>query len=84
MITSTKAQKIEFNCDAVDVSTDEYMLRVTLADGREISAPLEYFPRLRDASSEQRKGWEIIGRGYGIHWEELDEDISVRGLLRIH
>jgi hypothetical protein len=83
MITS-KAQKIELNCDAIDVSTDDFMLRVVLADGREIAMPLEYFPRLRDATHEQRQGWEIIGGGYGIHWEELDEDISVRRMLRIH
>jgi hypothetical protein len=81
MITS-KAPRIEFDGNAVDVVTDEYMLRVTLADGREIAAPLEFFPRLRDATPEQRKKWELLGGGYGIHWEELDEDISVPGLLR--
>jgi hypothetical protein len=81
MITS-KAPRIEFNGSAVDVETDESMLRVHLADGREIAAPLEFFPRLRDASPEQRKRWELIGGGYGIHWEEIDEDISVPGLLR--
>jgi hypothetical protein len=55
-----------------------------LADGREISAPLAYLPRLLDATPEQRSKWQIVGNGYGIDWEELDEDISVRGLLRIH
>ncbi len=83
MITS-RAPVIEFNCDAIDVTFDEYMLRVRLVDGREIAAPLEYFPRLRHATPEQLARWEIIGNGYGIHWEELDEDISVRGLLRLH
>ena len=81
MITS-RAPRIEFDGSAVDVATDELMLRVTLADGREIAAPLEFFPRLRDATPEQRKSWELIGDGYGIHWEEIDEDISVPGLLR--
>lgn len=80
MITS-KAPRIEFDGNAVDVATDEFMLRVRLADGREIAAPLEFFPRLRDATPAQRSQWEIIGGGYGIHWEAIDEDISVRGLL---
>jgi len=83
MITS-RAPRIEFDGNAVDVVTDEFMLRVRLADGREIAAPLEFFPRLRDATPEQRKGWELIGDGYGIHWEEIDEDISAPGLLRRH
>ncbi len=59
-------------------------MRIRLADGREISAPLAYLPRLLDATPEQRSKWQIVGNGYGIDWEELDEDISVRGLLRIH
>ena len=83
MITS-KARSVEFNASAVDVELDEYMLRVRLADGREIAAPLEFFPSLRDATPEQRMRWELIGGGYGIHWEELDEDISVRGLMRLN
>ena len=83
MITS-KAPKIEFDSTAVEVSTDDFMLRVRLADGREIAAPLEFFPRLRDASPEQRSRWELIGDGYGIHWDDIDEDISVPSLLRRH
>ncbi len=75
---------IEFNAAAMDVTTDEFSLKVALVDGREISVPLEYFPRLRDATPEQLKGWKLIGRGDGITWEELDEDISVRSLLRLH
>jgi hypothetical protein len=75
---------LNFNATAVGVSFDEDSLRVQLADGREISAPLAYFPRLLDATPEQRSKWRIIGGSYGINWEELDEDISVRGLLRIH
>ena len=66
---------------AVDVTTTDAALRVVLADGREVSAPLEWFPRLRDASPEQRRNWRLIGRGVGIHWPDLDEDISVAGLL---
>jgi Protein of unknown function (DUF2442) len=67
---------------AVDVLFADDALRVRLADGREISVPLEWFPRLRDASPEQRSHWRLIGRGVGIHWEDLDEDLSVAGLLR--
>ena len=85
MITSSsRVHAIEFNASAVDVKFDDNSLRIHLADGREISAPLSYFPRLLDATPEQRSKWQIIGDGYGINWEELDEDISVRGLLRIH
>jgi len=58
------------------------MIHVRLLDGREISAPLEWFPKLRDATEEQRNNWRLIGNGVGIHWETLDEDISVEGLLR--
>jgi hypothetical protein len=58
------------------------MMHVRLLDGREISVPLEWFPNLRDATNEQRKKWRLIGRGVGIHWGELDEDISVCALLK--
>lgn len=67
--------------DAVQVSFTRDSLVVTLADGRQVSAPLEWFPRLRDATAKQRKNWRLIGRGVGIHWEDIDEDISVRTLL---
>ena len=66
---------------ATGVSFDADRLRVYLADGREISVPLEWFPRLLHATNEQRQQWELIGRGVGLHWEEIDEDISVAGLL---
>jgi hypothetical protein len=75
----TKAVKIEPR--AVDLSFSSDSLRVVLADGREVSAPLEWFPRLRDATEKQRKKWRLIGHGIGIHWEEIDEDISVDSLL---
>jgi hypothetical protein len=68
---------------AMDVRfTDDAML-VSLSDGREVSVPLEWFPRLRDATPEQRKKWRLIARGIGMHWEEIDEDIAVTTLLRI-
>lgn len=66
---------------ATDVRFDEEMLHVQLSDGRTISAPIEWFPRLRDATEAQRADWRYIGNGVGIHWEQLDEDISVAGLL---
>ena len=65
----------------IDLSFTSDALKVVLADGREVSAPLEWFPRLRDANEQQRKNWRLIGRGVGIHWEEVDEDISVKSLL---
>jgi len=65
-----------------DVSFEDDMLQVLLSDGREIRVPLEWFPRLRDGSPENRQNWRLIGKGVGIHWPELDEDISLEGLLR--
>ena len=56
-------------------------LTVDLSDGRTISIPLEWFPRLLNATGRERNNWRLIGRGYGIHWEDIDEDISVEGLL---
>lgn len=67
--------------DAVDVSFTDDELIVTLADARRISAPLEWFPRLLRATPAQRANWRLVGRGVGIHWEEVDEDVSVRSLL---
>ncbi len=67
---------------ASEVWFDSDMMHVRLLDGREISVPLEWFPKLRHATDEQRKKWRLIGRGVGIHWEDLDEDISVVALLR--
>jgi hypothetical protein len=60
---------------------DENNLWVGLRDGRQLSIPLAYFPRLLKATSEQRSRYVISGGGVGLHWEELDEDISVAGLL---
>ena len=66
---------------ATYVYFDAERLHVRLSDGREISAPLGWFPRLYHATDDQRKQWELIGQGVGIHWEAIDEDISVAGLL---
>ena len=74
---------IRLDSTAVDVQADDVLLRVTLADGRELAAPLEWFPRLRNASPEQRSHWRLIGRGQGVHWPDVDEDVSVASLLRL-
>ncbi len=66
---------------ATHVSFSEHEIIVSLSDGRTVSAPLEWFPRLREASSDELASWRLIGGGVGIHWEQLDEDISVAGLL---
>lgn len=69
---------------AETVRFGEDTLIVHLSDGREISVPLEWFPRLRDATPEQRQNWRLITRGIGIHWEDVDEDIAVATLLRLY
>ena len=69
---------------AVDVAVTAIVLRVTFDDGRELLVPLEWSPRLRDASDADRGNWSLIGRGEGIHWPAIDEDLSVRGLLAGH
>jgi hypothetical protein len=65
-----------------NVRFTERAIIVYLEDGRAISAPLDWYPRLREATKQQRDHWEIAGAGYGIHWPEIDEDLSVDGLLR--
>jgi len=67
--------------DAIDVAVSDDTLRVELSDGRTISVPLDWYPRLTHATEEERAHWRLIGRGHGIHWEDLDEDVSVEGLL---
>ena len=65
---------------ALDVRFDGNSVMFDLADGRTISAPLAWFPRLLSASVAQRSNWRVIGRGHGVHWPEIDEDISILGL----
>ncbi len=67
-----RARSLEFVPDAFVVH---------LQDGRSLTVPLEWFPWLREATEAQRNRWELIGPGFGIHWPDLDEDISVAGLL---
>ncbi len=65
---------------AVEVTDDT--LTVALQDGRTIIVPLVWYPRLANATSSQRNNWQVAGGGYGIHWPEIDEDLSTEGLLR--
>lgn len=66
---------------AETVTVTEDTLTVELSDGRSLSVPLAWFPRLVHATPTERKSWRLIGRGQGIHWSKLDEDISIEGLL---
>jgi hypothetical protein len=76
---STLAEKAE--ALAVEVTCSNDALSVTLSDGRIVSVPLVWFPRLHEATPRQRDEWELIGSGIGIHWETIDEDISIASLL---
>jgi len=75
--------RFSFSVRAIDLKITNEELKVFLEDGRSISVPLEWFPKLRDAKVEDLNDWEFIGGGIGIHWKKLDEDISVRGLLEV-
>ena len=67
--------------DAIDVRVSNEELVVFLLDGRTISIPLEWYPRLLHASAEERLEWELIGGGEGIHWPQIDEDVQVSALI---
>ena len=67
--------------NAVDIVFSENKMIVFLEDGRELAVPLEWFPRLRKATKEQLEKWRFIGKGEGVHWEEIDEDVSIENLL---
>ena len=77
---TSSATNLDSRAVEVDVSEDELM--VVLADGRRLSVPLAWFPRLLNATAKQRSNFELLGGGIGIHWPEIDEDLSVDGLLR--
>lgn len=66
--------------DEVRFTEDDMV--VSLVDGRTVSVPLVWFPRLATATSEQRRNYEMLGDGEGIHWPDIDEDLSVEGLLK--
>ena len=67
--------------EALSVSITDHTLSVDLSDGRSISVPIAWFPRLLHSSDQERNNWRLIGKGQGIHWEDIDEDISIEGLL---
>jgi hypothetical protein len=73
---------VKYSSIAVDVKLSPDRLIVILADGRELAVPLAWFPRLLDASQDQRVNWRLIGGGHGIHWPDVDEDVSIASLLR--
>jgi Protein of unknown function (DUF2442) len=72
---------VELRPLAHSVNFTEYAMNVDLLDGRTISVPIAWFPTLSKASQSQRENWELLGDGEGIHWPEIDEDLSVSGLL---
>lgn len=78
-MTTSKVEMEVPAAETVRVSDDA--LEVDLSDGRSIAAPITWFPRLLHGTSEERSDWRLVGKGEGIHWEQLDEDISVEGLL---
>lgn len=65
----------------VGVDVDDDVLTVRLADGRSVSVPLAWYPRLLHATPAQRRQWQVAGAGFGIHWPDIDEDLSVQGIL---
>jgi len=67
--------------EAQSVAVSDDSVTVELADGRTLSVPISWYPRILHATSDERNHWELLGNGIGIHWPELDEDISVQGLL---
>ena len=72
---------LTIEASAIKVWFDKYNMWVSMSDGRQLSVPLEYFPRLLNAKQSQRENYILSGNGTGIHWEEIDEDINVPGLL---
>jgi hypothetical protein len=74
---------VDYEPLAADVKCTRDALVVVLEDGRQISVPLAWFPRLQNATPAQRKNWRLIGGGIGIHWEDMDEDVSIESLLAL-
>jgi len=78
---AARPARVDPDPKAVGVEVSGTALRIMLSDGWELSAPLAWFPRLAHATPEQRAHWEVAGAGYGIHWPDVDEDVSVRALI---
>lgn len=77
---STLAIEVNPLAEGVDFTADD--LIVSLVDGRKVSVPLTWYPRLATADDKQRARWELLGDGQGIHWPDIDEDLSVSGILK--
>jgi Protein of unknown function (DUF2442) len=78
---ATSARTLPIPPEAVDVRFEDERLVVDLSDGRTIAVPLAWYPRLFDSTAEELASWTLIGGGEGIHWPDIDEDLSVAGLL---
>ncbi len=81
-MSTLRAHRATDRLTAQSVNFDETYMYVHLTDGRTVVVPVNTYRRLREATPEQRNRWELIGRGTGIHWEDVDEDLSVSGLVR--
>ncbi len=81
MSISAALARMEADPAVTEVHFTQSSLHLVLTDGRALSAPLAWFRVLRDASAEQRDNWRLIGDGHGVHWPDIDEDVSVRALL---
>ena len=81
-MSTSRAEDYASRALATDVRVDDDALHVVLSDGRELSVPLAWFPRLVSATAQQRASWKLIGDGHGIRWDDLDEDLSIAGLIR--
>ncbi len=79
MVSLIQAETADIRVRGVVVT--EHELAVALMDGRTITVPLAWYPRLLNATAAQRSNWELAGAGYGIHWPDVDEDLSTEGLL---
>jgi len=76
---SLECLELDFSATQINFTDDSICL--VLSDGREVKAPLEFYPRLKNATKEQRENFQLIGLGSGIHWPDLDEDLSVEGIV---
>ncbi|PHS23774.1 MAG: hypothetical protein COA83_09195 [Methylophaga sp.] len=72
---------VKLNPQAQSIQCSDTAIIIDLVDGRTVSAPLVWFPKLSQASKSQRENWQLLGDGEGIHWPDIDEDLSVAGLL---
>jgi hypothetical protein len=79
---TSSAQSPDADIRVREVAVNEDELTVRLMDGRTLSVPVAWYPRLAEATPDQRADWQIAGGGYGIHWPQIDEDLSTEGLLR--